>query len=195
MWDWRNEWALLKAAIPEFESFLFSDEIYWSLSFKREGNISPQFNPRLSVGRLEISIYLLQFFSSQDTLIEAAVSGDLAKIQAIKLQWKSNWSKKAAREFNARIRQWQQVVREIRTHAISIAEYQSQVQVRLMLTFLEETSGLSAELEEQSGLITFDQILRGNSISSDFIWADEIKSAFPPEKYWFLYRSLSWSGE
>ncbi len=195
MWDWQNEWALLKAAIPEFEPFLFSDENYWTLSFKHEDNISSHFSPRLSAGRLEISIYMLQFFSSQDNQIKAAVSSDLEKIQSLKLKWKSNWSKKAAHEFDARIRQWQQTVREIRKHAISNAEYQSQVQVRLMLTFLAESTDLSTELEEKSGLSILDQILRWNSSESDFIWAEKIKSAFPIEKFWFLYRSLNLSGD
>lgn len=190
MWEWRDEWAFVKSAIHEFEPFLFSNEIYWPLSFMREDNISPRFNPRLSAGRVEISIYLLEFYSSNDPQIQSTVAEGLARIQALKNQWKSNWSKKAALEFDVRLRQWQRVVREIRSHSISNAEYKNEVQVRLMLSFLEESAGDLQQTEEKSGLTALDQVLKVNSISSLFIWSKEIKDAFPSERFWFLYRTL-----
>lgn len=191
MWAWRSEWALIKAALPELESFFFSGEIYWPLSFARDDQLPQGFNPRLSAGRLMIAIHLLKFYAREDAGIAELISADLERVEHLLRDWKSNWTNKALKEYAARLRQWKNIIQEIRAHNLSPSEYSNQVQVRLIIGLLRESAGTNLDPALSQELAIYDQILTNNSTDSAFIWDVQLKNVFPEERFWYLYRRLN----
>lgn len=191
MWDWRSEWAVIKAALPELEPFLFSGEIYWPLSFAQNEHLPKGFNPRLSAGRLMLAIHILSFFSLQDAEIARLISPDLEKIRQLLNDWKSNWTNKALKEYTARMRQWKSTINEIHAGHLSQAEYSTQVQIRLLISLLRESAGTNIDPALIQELTAADQILKSYTSGNDFIWNSQLEDAFPEDRYWYLFRRIN----
>lgn len=191
MWNWQNELAFVKAAIEEFEHFLFSDEIYWQISFNKKDHLPMNFQPRLSAGRLDVAIFILSFYSKKDPKIHLIVSDPLEQIHLLQENWKSNWIKKSTREFSVRSRQWELFLHELRGKNVSQAEYNNQVEVRLFLDLLSIDISKEQNSPAFISLVSFDSLLKLSTKVGIFVWEDSIEAAFPVDRFWYLYRSVA----
>jgi hypothetical protein len=186
-WNWQDEWAVIKSSIPEWESFIFSKEIFWPLLFGKDSIYRGDIKPRLSAGRLLIALNLLDYFQKSNYEIENTVHKDFQVIKDLKSQWKSNWTKKVLAEIPFRSRQWEDIIQQIRKSSMHNTEFQNQVQIRLILDCLINESPIDVPDQAKSKVILLDQQLKNYSQSASFVWNEEISSAFDRDNYWYLY--------
>ena len=174
----------LQAAEPDLKSFLLSENVYWNLSLPAPHGMPPY--PRFSLG------WLLLY---RRRLSAATVDPDwtevLAGIEAVRDQWRSAWTKKAAREFGVRLNQWMRFINEYRTDpAAHRARYRFEVQRRTMLALLGDDADELPE-EQLSLLAGIDAALKGKLQTGPFIQDEIYQQAFPTGEFWFLYGELT----
>jgi len=189
-WNWQDEWAVIKSSIPEWESFIFSQEIFWPLHFGKDFVYRGDIKPRLSAGRLLIALYLLDYFQKSNNEIENTVHNDFQVINELKSQWKSNWTNKLLVEIPFRLRQWGDIIQQIRKSSIHDTEFQNQVQIRLMLDCLINEIPKDVPDQIKNKVYLLDQQLKINSQPASFVWNEEVSSAFDRDKYFYLYSSI-----
>lgn len=195
MFSWQQELAIIKAAIPEWEPWLFSTEIYWPLHFDRTNPLLTQRIPRLSAGRILLSLKLLKGFELEDPEISKSIFETREKIHELIKDWRANWGKKVDKEINARLRQWQQILNDLHDKSsFSQSYFAENIRIRLILDLLmDEMPGETGTY--LSSLKNLDQVLRMNTRSSDFVWSEKLKIAFPKTEYWYLYRQIGNKGD
>lgn len=96
---------------------------------------------------------------------------------------------KAHTELEARLRQWQEYLREVK-RGVNIAYYESAVDTRAMIEALIAQLRVSPyELDEEMprDLALLDRELSRIWERGEFIWPREWKPAYPREEYWWLY--------
>jgi len=189
-WIWQDEWAVIRSTIPEWESYIFSKEIFWPLHFGKDFVYRGAVKPRLSAGRLLISLYLLEYFQKNDDEIENTVRKDFLVINDLKNQWKSNWTKKLLAEIPNRLRQWGDTIQLLRRNALHNSEYQNQVQIRLMLDLMISDIPKNSSDQTKNQIILLDQQLKIFSQASPFVWNEDISFAFDQDKYWYLFSKI-----
>ena len=186
-WNWQDEWAVVKSSIPEWESYIFSKEIYWPLFFGKDSVYRGDIKPRLSAGRLLIALYFLDYFQKNNNDIENTVHKDFQVVNVLKSQWKSNWTKKVLAEIPFRLRLWGDIIQQIRKSSIHNTEFQNQMQIRFMLDCLINESPIDVPDQVKNQVFLLDQQLKNISQPASFVWNDDVSSAFDRNKYWYLY--------
>lgn len=166
----------LKAGLEELKDYLLSSELFWNASL-------PANYPQLTLGNLLLAAAELQ--AEIASLATDASQGNelLADLAVQKKEWQSAWERKAQKEFGSRLRQWAQYVDELAENANRTpAHYKTDVRVRVLLELLApEAPALRGQLA------SLDARLKSLISDGDFVWDEEVKSAFPKSKYWFLY--------
>ncbi len=103
----------------------------------------------------------------------------------------SYFEQKAQRELEARLRQWDEYLRELeRENADSAAYYPTTVETRAMIEAIIDK--LQADLyslgpDLQSKIAQLDDKLRQRWVSGEFVWPSEWQPAYPRDRYWWLY--------
>lgn len=181
-----KDWEFLKAAAPELQDYLLSQELYWPSPLSTRGGMaSGEFS--LTVGNLLLSLQRLRASTlpeaDQQRLEELA-----AQVEAVCNRWRSNWGKKAQQEFKARLVLWRNYLDDLRGNIERFhSSYANAVRWRAILHLLNaEASTLS--LPENETLAGLDDRLRAITSSGSFVWEAELQRGFPPGPYWFLYR-------
>lgn len=101
------------------------------------------------------------------------------------------FEKKAQRELEARLRQWDEYLRELeRENVDSAAYYPTTVETRAMIEAIidklqADLSPLAPDL--QSKMVQLDDKLRQRWVSGEFVWPSEWQPAYPRDRYWWLY--------
>ncbi|MDD2922894.1 MAG: hypothetical protein PHQ36_11480 [Anaerolineales bacterium] len=150
----------LSAGVPELETYLLSNELYYPIGARL---------PQLTLGGILLS------------LARVGLKGESfrARVEAIRLKWRSAWDAKSNREISARIALWKNYLAEYRDDPKSGARLYSQnVRYRAMLGLLEK------KLDES------DALLKGVFIEGKFIWEEECAQNFPRETFWYLFGTL-----
>lgn len=96
---------------------------------------------------------------------------------------------KAHTELEARLRQWQEYLREVK-RGVNIAYYESAVDTRAMIDALVAQLRVSPyELDEEipRDLALLDRELSRVWERGEFIWPREWQPAYPREEFWWLY--------
>jgi len=189
-WNWQDEWAVMKSSIPEWESFIFSNELFWPLHFGKDVVYRGDIKPRLSSGRLLIAIFFLEYFQKNNDEIETIIQNDMKAMNSLLIQWKSNWTKKILAEIPLRLKQWQEIIQQIRRNSLHAQEYSYQVHIRLMLELmiLEIPDEIPDHINNQ--IIQLDQLLINLSQQASFVWNDAVVSAFNQDQFWYLFRKI-----
>jgi hypothetical protein len=190
MWNLELEEEILKEILTDWESFLFSNEIYWQLNLSNKKFLPPERRVRISVGRLLIS----SFFLNNDIFLEKNLI--LNQFLELKNKWMANWQKKISQELPVRIRQWNQFIHDLRSDSdFSQPQMNNQLQIRLMIGLLiDEIDEVEREKFFQQ-ITVLDQKYKYTTLEDGFIWESELSEKFPPEKYWYLYRRFVQPGE
>lgn len=166
----------LKAGLEQLKDYLLSTEIFWNLSL-------PANYPQFTLGNLLLAAAEVQAASGSMATDSSQVSELLAELAKQKKEWRTNWERKAQKEFGARLRQWVQYVDELaESRNRGPAHYKTDVRVRALLELLAaEAPALRGQLASP------DARLKRLIADGDFIWDEDVKSAFPKSKYWFLW--------
>lgn len=165
----------LKAGLEQLKDYLLSNEVFWNLSL-------PANYPQFTLGNLLLAAAEVQA-ASGSMATESQWRELLADMARQKKEWRTNWERKAQKEFGARLRQWVQYVDELAESRNRVpAHYKTDVRVRVLLELLAaEAPALRGQLASP------DARLKRLVGDGDFIWDEEVKSAFPKGKYWFLW--------
>jgi hypothetical protein len=124
--------------------------------------------------------------------LENQILTDWKALEDIQTHWKTAWANKCKVELKMRLRQWGDFILGMASdkHETS-SEYRHQVRNRAILQLLEEAIPIQAA-EFADSIKRKDAILEKYSIDNDFVWEEEVKSGFPREKYWYLYRIMKY---
>lgn len=195
MWILDLEKLILEEMISEWESFLFSKDVYWPGQI-RQKNIPIEYkNIRISAGRLLISFKLLSEDFRRKEIIDQSILDHLDKFQDLRNRWKANWEKKIEIEIPVRIRQWQRIIQDI-THDRDYSHFQmsNDLQIRMMLDLLFDELGLPEKTNYFDMIRISDLKFRSLTEENNFVWKDQFSAIFPEEKFWYLYRTVSNTG-
>ena len=158
-----------ESALQELKDYLLSDVLFYPLT-------APL--PRLTIGGLLLAQKELEVGNLGTHLYP--------KLAPIKSKWRAAWTKKSARELDARLRLWHNYLNDYRAKPEEYAaDYKNEVRLRVMLELLVDEVG-----ETPAELIALDELLRIKIISGEFLWDGNLQSQFPEDKFWFLYGKL-----
>ena len=173
----------LQAGLEEIERYLLSDDLFWSVSVVPSADVS---YPNLTLGGLllyQVYARVLAETSSQQVSYQKLEN----QLNSLRSHWRVAWERKATWEFEARLRQWGNVLKEIRSDPTeNVAYYRYEVRIRVLLALLrhEIPEVDTAYLEHLDNL---DTILQALFEPGDFIWEQGFTSAFPKDVYWYLW--------
>jgi hypothetical protein len=98
---------------------------------------------------------------------------------------------KAQRELEARVRQWQEYLRDLEEEdRPSLSYYQTSAETRAMITALREklqSLGVSLPADLVQQVEASDNTLRHRWQAGSFVWPNEWQPAYPQDAYWWLY--------
>lgn len=136
---------------------------------------------RLTIGNFLLAEKIYRTVKPEEI---TASSDCLDKIRA---EWTSAWQEKIDSEWRERLRLWSEVLREIRENEdYPLSYYQSEVRNRVIQQlFIADSPSLYEEYEDQ--LSALDRVLFNNLTPGEFVWSSDIRTAFSPEEYWYLY--------
>lgn len=183
MTDLNYELSYLSAGLEELEPYLLSDELFWHVSTPPHLHTFPM----LTIGNLLLTSANLKGLLATQQLSptqKTEYARFARRLQEMRRKWAVAWEKKAAHEYQSRLRQWLIYLNELKSKPDDNAPYYStEVRNRALLELLKDSSPESA----QPDIKDLDAVLRAKLTGSDFIWAEEIQPGFPQEEFWFLY--------
>jgi hypothetical protein len=174
----------LQAALLDIQGYLLSNEVYWPIGANSPTG-EPPF-PRVTLGNLVLA----------ETSLEGRnLPGDQAaqykklkdRLDGVRKEWRVAWSRKAVREFGARLSLWRDFIEEYRKNPrANVDRYPYEVNRRVILQLLlPEAEQVSSQEEEL--LEGLDNVLQAVFVEGSFVWEDELQNAFPKAEYWYLY--------
>ena len=173
----------LEAGLAELESYLLSADLFWTVTASATWQRS---YPKLTLGGLLLYQKYAQLLAQTAPQRLACQKLD-AQLKAQRTHWCVAWEKKAAWEFQSRLRQWSQSLKELRENpSENAAYYHSEVRTRLLLTLLQPEVG-EIDPAYPEFLHTQDFLLQALLQPGAFIWEPELAPAFPQEAYWYLW--------
>lgn len=171
-----NDLAALRAFLPDFEAYLKSDTLFWTVS----GNL-----PALTVAGLLLALRRLGAWREAGQLSQTQMAEfDQLDGQASLLfnQWPVNIEKKAVKEMHSRLNVWANALDELGEG------YASAVMPRVYLGLLTPLVSRQPEGPTlQQRLSGLDARLRGKLTPGPFVWDEALAPAFPATEFWYLY--------
>jgi hypothetical protein len=176
-----------RAMAEHLESYLLGDELYGSVGGMYGGD--PDM-PSLTVGALLLRVNRLRKLADLMSFDQRAILTEIeAEHDGIR-QWNDAYMRKAHREAGARLHSLEAFFAECEDSPAACAE--DYLPEALRRTMLEEivdalkkynmpTIDLGRSLQEH------DAQLHRFTEPSTFIWDNELKVAYPQDKYWWLY--------
>ncbi len=195
MWIIELENLILEEILYEWESFLFSKDVYWPGHIKSKNLPATYKNVRISAGRLLISTKLLGEEIARNKDVGSVVIENLQKFENLTTLWKSNWTKKIEIEIPVRTRQWQRIIKEMDSDR-DYSNYQlgNDLQIRLLLGLLVDEVDHSEKNNYLEMIKISDMKFRALTFENDFVWEDQYSLLFNRDQFWYLYRTVSGSG-
>ncbi len=175
--------TILAAMAGQMEDYLKSDVLFWKMGQARM--------PMLTLGGYLMRQYRLLTLSD---LLSEAKQGDLetAVIQfnAALVEKVVRFETKAHNELDARIRQFEAYLRDLRNKQATGVNYRTAVEPRAMIAaIIEKLTMAPFQLDRKipSRVDTLDRNLRQRWIPDEFIWPEAWKPAYPQDEFWWLY--------
>jgi hypothetical protein len=176
-----------QAGVKVLEAYLLSQELYWSVQVNLPKGEAPA--PSLTLGGILLAQLRLNSHVLPDHL---KVERDVVELELDRLRtrWRVAWEKKASREFHARLNLWRDFLEEYRASPASHTDrYRYEVSRRVMLDLLLPYSTEMPPAEKEM-FVGLDRVLQAVFLPGEFIWDQELASAFPPRPFWYLYGRL-----
>lgn len=178
----RRNLITLEAMAAEMDEYLRSDVLFWPM---RKGDL-----PRLTLGGYLMREHrLLQLRDLLDMQEQERLHKAINQYHEALEEKVVRLENKAHEELEARLRQWQEYLREAKRGA-SIDYYESSVDTRGMIEALVTQLRVPPyELEDEvpQKVALLDRELRRIWDPGDFIWPQEWQAAYPRDRYWWLY--------
>ena len=175
--------AYLALAVPDLQDYLFSQELFWPLPTAPASLGVPGLG-QMTLGGVILALARL-------VCVDAQHAGEYErKVELVRNRWRSNWSKKAAREFSTRVGLWGRTLDDIVSeNGRKRAGFPAQVRIRLMLDLLQ-TEMAPEKPQEIEYLAGLDARLRAAGQAGSFVWEPNLAACFPENPYWYLYIHL-----
>lgn len=179
---------ILEAMAAKMKDYLNSDELFWP---KIDSDpVQPTLGGYLMRQHRLRVLQDLVLDDAQRKRLEAAIT----KFNQAILQTKGRFEEKAARELEARLRQWDTALEELlQDDPPSLAYYQADVETRAMIAALiDELRNFPAQFSSENveRLDKLDHRLRQRWQPGEFIWPEIWKPAYPKAAYWWLYGQI-----
>ena len=185
---YQEDLIFLQASIPELQAYMLSKEVFWPVYYGHQ-NSSTSIS-KLTLGNLYLAFERLQALTLPDPITLELELLD-QQFQHFHSQWKANLIKKGTDEIAARINLWNNYLREIDKRGFfNRSEYANNVRWRAIVQLLIENE-VPINLSAREQLRICDSYLKKNFHTSDFVWQEPYSKKFEPEKFWYLYMTLS----
>jgi hypothetical protein len=178
----------IEAMAEKMDSYLGSDSLFWSMG--------PGL-PALTLGGFLMRQYRLDALSAELSEADQARFLKAAQqVNGILAERVVAFEKKAHQEIDARIRQWQEYLRDRdwedspRQLREQQRRYATAVEARAMLHALTETLQTPPyQLDEQvpQRIEALDKRLRNEWQDGEFVWTEGMEPAYPRDRFWWLY--------
>jgi hypothetical protein len=175
---------VLSAMADEMETYLDSDVLFWHMA---QGGM-----PTLTLGGYLMRQHrLLALYDSLTEEQRAEVDGAVARFNMALEDRTVRFEQKAHRELDARLRQWQEYLKDVERGQASVkSNYATAVESRAMIGALSDflqlpPYQLDDRVLERTALL--DGRLRLRWESGEFVWPDGMQKAYPRSEYWWLY--------
>jgi hypothetical protein len=174
---------ILSAMAAEMDSYLNSDVLFWHMSTAGM--------PALTLGGYLMRQYRL--LALRDLLAaeqELQMDAAIAQYHAALVEKIVRFEQKATHELDARLRQWEEYLKDVERGQASKSNYSTAVEARAMI------DGLIDQLEMppyefdpryKQRVALQDAQLRRSWDKGDFVWPAEWAPAYPASDYWWLY--------
>jgi hypothetical protein len=187
MYSFIYDLRYLQAGAEILEDFLLSQDVYWPVGIQAPSGETPY--PQLSLGGMALAQARAQarVHSPDETKQLQRV---LEKIEVTHQRWRGAWGSKAAHEMNARLNQWRTFLEDYREHPqANYDRYRYEVFRRVIIALLKTQTDQMREAEQEM-LDGLDALITALLVSSEFIWDNDLQSAFPRDLFWYLYGLL-----
>ena len=185
---YQEDLIFLQASIPELQAYMLSKEVFWPVYYGNHNSLTSI--SKLTLGNLYLAFERLQALALPDPIALELEMLD-QHFQDFHSQWKANLMKKGTDEIAARINLWNNYLREIDKRGFfNHSEYANNVRWRVIVQLLTDNEvPISSSAREQMRIC--DSYLKKNFHTSDFVWQEPYSNKFGPEKFWYLYVTLS----
>jgi HPt (histidine-containing phosphotransfer) domain-containing protein len=174
----------LSAMAAEMEDYLDSDVLFWQMASAGL--------PKLTLGGyLMRQKQLLALYGSLSPDQQAEVDTAVARFNKALEERIVRFEQKAHRELEARLRQWEEYLKDVeRGQASSKSNFSTAVGARAMIAALTDYLQLAPyqldnRFVQRTALL--DNRLRQQWQTGDFVWPETLEEAYPKKAYWWLY--------
>ena len=175
--------AIAAAMAAQMDDYLKSDILFW--------NMGQSGMPMLTLGGYLMRQYRLLALSD---LLSEAQQGEL---ETAVIQFNAALAEKIVRlevkansELEARIRQFEAFLRDLRKGQETGMNYRTAVEPRAMIAALVDKLRMAPyQLDRQipGRVETLDRSLRQRWVPGEFIWPQDWQPAYPQDEFWWLY--------
>lgn len=177
-----HDLAVLQEMASQMADYLKSESLFWPMGHSDM--------PMLTLGGYWLRQHrLTALHSFLDGDQQAQLAGAVAVFETAVSPWIVRTEQRAHTELAARIRQWDEYLRDLREKQGN-GTYAVQVEVRAIIAALiEQLQQTPYQLDEKllQTILTQDKSLRARFASGDFVWPEEWQPAYPKPDYWWLY--------
>jgi hypothetical protein len=179
-----HDLAILQEMASQMEDYLKSETLFWPIGHSDM--------PKLTLGGYWLRQHrLIALHHLLDGDQQAQLSAAMKMFETAVSPWVVRTEQRAHTELAARIRQWDEYLRDLREKRGEMAgAYAAQVEIRAIVAALvENLQRTPYQLDEKllQSILTQDKGLRARFASGDFIWPEEWQSAYPEPEFWWLY--------
>lgn len=175
---------ILEEMVKDLNTYLLSESMRWTMAHSDM--------PRLTLGgylmrQHRLSIMQMRFDEAEKLRLQKAIKQfkHVLNEKVIRFEYRAH------QELRARLSEWAGHLRALKSNVMAeIEHYANVVDTRVVITAtIDELQKPHYHLDQQivEELAQLDQNLRNRWHTGDFIWPAVWKSAYPRDKYWYLY--------
>ncbi|HKZ54247.1 MAG TPA: hypothetical protein VJ123_02120 [Anaerolineales bacterium] len=178
---------LLQAMLESLESFLLSEQVFWTLSGRAPAGMPPY--PSLSLGSL---LLLVDELVAQETGMSQEQRRRWEQLrqeyEIARAQRLAGLGRRAAQELGTRINLWQAYLADLEDRPEAAEDFSREVANRLKSARLLSLARPSAEaLQAESRLDALDRRLGSRFRRGEFVWDEALAHVYPADSYPYLY--------
>ena len=171
--DGADDLQYLIAGADDLAAYLESDVLFWPLQSQTQP---------LTIGNLLLAQKrVAALFPSGDPKIQQADD----QIAQGREKRGAAWRRRASSEFHARLAQFKSTIMDASEADNRGVSYPVLARLRVILELLR--GEIEGSLQADTSLSSLDVQLQKLITSADFIWQQQLQSAFPTQQFWFLY--------
>lgn len=180
----KKDLVILEAMAAEMDEYLRYDNLFWPLS---DSTL-----PRLTLGGYLMRQHrLLALRKMLDEEEKARLNAAEEQFNAALVEKVVAFENKAHEELRARLRQWNEYLRELQQVSLAAGDYYaSAVETRAMIAALLnklETRPYKLDRRVFNEVAAYDRVLANYWEAGDLIWPEDWAAAYPRQRYWWLY--------